>query len=443
MELLVSVLLFTAPALGAPVKLESTTVSPATTSAPAYQASLGMMNSFESTEDLIEDISSIISPVDLDQVSSTSEDSSANSAPSPVALPPRFKYMEEHLAHTKEDLEEEEHSGASSGVTSTIAPTTELHFTVEETSISPDSTTFPIPPRFKYMEEQVAIKKQDLGKEVDSETSSSAQSTIVHVTEQPYAEAVTEEISTSSEGSNTYSLPPRFKYMEEQLAHKKQDMQEDENYEANIPLTSTTAHTTWGLSTEVTPQETSTSLDSTTFPIPPRFKYMEARISESQELVEEEKFEATTSYPVTPLSTTLPSTTIYTESSTTPSPTTFDSQTTPKKPYPEQKDPSTDFVDLSNPIPTSFYGGFLPGPAGFVRKTKKISEEVKQQMMKEMEVKYGPVIDDIQEFGFILNRENDKLSAEVRSLREKLIATESELVDTRLEKKMSWMPFWN
>jgi len=64
-------------------------------------------------------------------------------------------------------------------------------------------------------------------------------------------------------------------------------------------------------------------------------------------------------------------------------------------------------------------------------------------MMKEMEVKYGPVIDDIQEFGFILKRDNDKLSAEVRSLREKLIATESELVDTRLEKKMSWMPFWN
>ena len=392
------------------------------------------MNSFQSTETHIEETSSN-SPVDFDQVSSTSDYSASSSTPSPVALPPRFKYMEEQLAHKKEDLEEVEQPETSSVVTSTIGPTTEHPTTVEETSISPDSTTFPIPPRLKYMEEQLAIQKQDLGKEVDSESRSITPSTIAPTIKEQTTELNTEEISTSSIGSATFSLSPRFKYMEEQLAHKKQDLEEEENFETSKPPTSTRAPTTEDHSTVVTPEESSTSPEFTTFPIQPRFKYMEAEISNQES---EEKFEATTSYPISPPPTTSP-TTISTESSTTPSSTTLSSQTTH---YREQEEVLKDSVDLSEKVPT-FSGGFLPGPAGFVRKTKKISEEVKQEMMKEMEVKYGPVIDDIQEFGYILKRKNDELSAEVKSLREKLIKTESELIDAKLVKQMRWMPFWN
>jgi len=401
--------------------LSSSTPSPVSTSTTGYRAST---NSPHDANVPIDEVTSSNSHVGHDQVSVLSEDSSSLPLPSPSAIPPRFKYMEKQMANKKEDFEDlDEYPAAGSGMF-TVAPTTVDQVTVKVTSISPDSSTFPLPPRFKYMEERVVNEKKDFK---DSEFTPG--STIV----QQSTEVITEEIPTTSEVSTTFSLPPRFKYMEEQLAHKKQDLEEVENYEVSRRTKSTTVPTMVDQSTEkmlISPEI------STAFPIPPRFKYMEAKISENQESEEAKmpELEATTSYPTTSKNNS-PQPTISTES---PRTSTSESQTTPRIPYPEQEEVLSDSVELHNLNPF-LSGGFLPGPAGFVKKSKRVSEEVKQKMMKEMEMQYGPVMEDIKEYGFILKRENDKLSAEVRSLKEELIKTESELV----KKQVSWMRFWN
>jgi len=403
-------LLLTSSSTGAPVTLESSTPLQMTTSAPVYQASI---NSLHDVEGPIEDTSNSLVNLDHYHAGSVGEDSSFISLPSSSSIPPRFKYMEEQMAQKKDDLVEVEYS------------TTEDH-----TSVSPDSSTSFLPPRYDYMEEQVVYEKEVF--EEDSESSSVTHPTTTPITVKQSIEVTSEKISTSSEVPTTFSLPPRFKYMEEQLAHKKQDLEEEENYEASRETMSTTVPAMGDQRTEemlISPEV------STSFPIPPRFKYMEVQISESQESEEEKmpELDATTSYPITPSPTTSHQTTISTESSLTP---TIGSQTTPRIPYPE------DTVELHKQNPF-LSGGSLPGPAGFVKKTKRVSEEEKQRMIKEMEVQYGPVMEDIKEYGFILKRENDKLSAEVQVLRGELIKTESELVDVKLKKQMSWLPFWN
>jgi len=382
--------------------LASSTPSPVSTSTTGYQDST---NSLHDANVPIDEVTSSNSHVGHDQVGVLSKDSSSISLPSPSAIPPRFKYMEKQMANKKEDFEDlDEYPAAGSGM-STVTP------------ISPDTSTFSLPPRFKYMEERGVDEKED-----SKDSESTLGSTIV----QQSTEVTTEEIPTSSVVSTTFSLPPRFKYMEEQLAHKKQDLEEVENYEVSRRTKSTTVPTMVDQSTEI----------STAFPIPPRFKYMEAKISENQESEEAKmpELEATTSYPTTSKNNS-PQPTISTES---PRTSTSESQTTPRIPYPEQEEVLSDSVELHNLNPF-LSGGFLPGPAGFVKKSKRVSEEVKQKMMKEMEMQYGPVMEDIKEYGFILKRENDKLSAEVRSLKEELIKTESELV----KKQVSWMRFWN
>jgi len=398
-------LLLTSSSTGAPVTLESSTPLQMTTSAPVYQASI---NSLHDVEGPIEDTSNSLVNLDHHHAGSVGEDSSFISLPSSSSIPPRFKYMEEQIAQKKDDLVDVEYS------------TTEDH-----TSVSPDSSTSPLPPRYNYMEEQLGYKKEVF--EEDSESSSVTHPT-TPTTVQQSTDVTTRKIPSSSEVPTTFSLPPRFKYMEEQLAHKKQDLEEEENYEASRETMSTTVPAMGDQRTEemlISPEV------STSFPIPPRFKYMEAQISESQESGEEKipDPEATTSY----------QTTISTDSPLTP---TKGSQTTPRIPYPEHEDAVTDTVELHKQNPF-LSGGFLPGPEGFVRKTKRVSEEEKQRMMKEMEVHYGPVMEDIKAYGFILKRENDKLSAEVQVLRGELIKTESELVDVKLKKQMSWLPFWN
>jgi len=84
---------------------------------------------------------------------------------------------------------------------------------------------------------------------------------------------------------------------------------------------------------------------------------------------------------------------------------------------------------------------------GFVRKTKKLDREERQQLLGEMEEKYGAVMEDIrEEFGVMLNEERRKLRAEsdkhIQEMSVKLNYVVTELEKTKRWRISSWLPYW-
>jgi len=263
------------------------------------------------------------------------------------------------------------------------------------------------------------------------------------------------ESDDSSKDSRVLNLPPRFKYMEDQLQHKRKDLEEEDEYEASIAISSSTLSTSTSFSTTppATPSSateifttktlieesstvyesvslsiTSTSGEEVTtttaaYAIHPRFKYMEAQedLEKDIEQLLSEDDEATTSPTTTP---------------------TTHTTTTTASPLVQSR--KSDDMDSSAKYPTLVFGGFLPGPTGFVRTTKKLSVNEKEKKFKEMDEAYAPILDDIkEEFGRVVQEEKEKYSTEVLKLRQNIQDLKTEIATNKLEEKRPyWLPFW-
>jgi len=253
----------------------------------------------------------------------------------------------------------------------------------------------------------------------------------------------------SSRDPRVLNLPPMFKYMEEQLKHKQKDLEEGDEYEASIapsPSTlptsiSTTSPTTTSTTTELlttkipieesstvyesvsTTSTTSTSGEEVTtttpaFAIHPRFKYMEAQMDIEKDLEQ-----------------------LLSADEATTSPTDAPSSNTA---LPAVHAQTSEDLDTSAKYPTLLFGGFLPGPTGFFRKTKKLSNKEKKRKLKEMDADYAPILDDIkEEFGQVVQEEKERHSAELLKLRQNIQDLKTEIATNKLEKKRPyWLPFW-
>ena len=105
---------------------------------------------------------------------------------------------------------------------------------------------------------------------------------------------------------------------------------------------------------------------------------------------------------------------------------------------------TSEVLDTSSKYPTLVFGGFLPGPTGFLRKSKKLSNKEKKIKLKEMDAAYAPLLDDIkEEFGQVVQEEKERHSAELLKLRQNIQDLKTEIATNKLEKKRPyWLPFW-
>ena len=143
-----------------------------------------------------------------------------------------------------------------------------------EDELEPDSS-FIFPPHFKFLEDQINHKMDDLKQieeskieKVDTKDDDAAlmeDSVIIITTEIP--------------------LPPRFKYMKKQINQEKEEVEEEIKKDANVAIESTTAGQMLSIAEEQTERNDQTT--TTEIPLPPRFKYMEKQIKQDKEELEE------------------------------------------------------------------------------------------------------------------------------------------------------------
>jgi len=245
-------------------------------------------------------------------------------------------------------------------------------------------------------------------------------------TPSPGLEQIDEEKEQLPPVAPTIALSPRFNYMDEQLTHKMEDLKVEELNQVDVTEDTSyeTIDSTIGIipemtthyenPTEVLPKEVTTpspgleQIDeekeqlppvAPTIALSPRFNYMDEQLTHK---MEDLKVEELNQVDVT-------------------------------------EDTSYETIDSTI--------GIIPGMNGFVRKTKKLDREERQQLLGEMEEKYGAVMEDIrEEFGVMLNEERRKLRAEsdkhIQEMSVKLNYVVTELEKTKRWRISSWLPYW-
>ena len=178
-------------------------------------------------------------------------------------FPQRFKFLEDQIKHKMNDLKQIEESKIE-----------KIDTKDDDAALMEDSVV--IPPRFKYMEKKIKGIQEDLKQgEPHAEEQTEFENeiwtaNILNTMENLKQEEVMKEnMDTNDDDADLVKdfpvVPPRFKYMEKQIKENKQQMS----------------------FTVVEQTERNDQTTTTEIPLPPRFKYMEKQIKQDKEELEE------------------------------------------------------------------------------------------------------------------------------------------------------------